>query len=124
MAIPGNNSNASNQQQLAHQQWQNNTVQANQSPVTSYISGSQDLPDKQHDQQDQPSPDPLVNTLAVSTVAGKQPEPILSMHVLQSINKNIWAGEYIDLAIFWRLTRCQKMKNLMSLHAHLTPLTN
>ena len=47
--------------------------------MASYNSGSQDLPDKQHDQQDQPSPDPLVNALAVSKVPGKQPEPILSM---------------------------------------------
>ena len=28
---------------------------------------------------------------------GKQPEPILSMHVSQSIKKCIWAWEYIDL---------------------------
>ena len=69
--IPDNNNNASNQQQSTHQQWQNNTVRANQPPEASYNSGSQDSLDKQHDQQDQPSPDPLVNALAVSTVPDK-----------------------------------------------------
>ena len=39
-----------------------------------------------------------MNALTVSTVPGKQSEPILSMHVSQSIKKCIWAGEYIDLA--------------------------
>ena len=97
-AVPGNSNNASNQQQSAHQQWQQNTVQANQPPVANYNSGSQGSLDKQQNQEDQPSPDPLVNALAVSTVPGKQPEPILSMHVSQSIKKYIWAGEYIDLA--------------------------
>ena len=66
--------------------------------MANYNSSSQDLPDKQHNEEDQPSLDPLVNASAVSTVPGKQPEPILSMHVLQSIKKQIWAGEYIDLA--------------------------
>ena len=66
--------------------------------MANYNSSSQDLPDKQHNEEDQPTLDPLVNASAVSTVPGKQPEPILSMHVLQSIKKQIWAGEYIDLA--------------------------
>ena len=38
-----------------------------------------------------------MSSLAVSTVPGKQAEPILSMHMSQSIKKHIWAGEYIDL---------------------------
>ena len=46
----------------------------------------------------QQTPDPLVSALAVSTVPGKEGEPILSMHVSQAIKKCIWAGEYIDLA--------------------------
>ena len=54
--------------------------------------------DKQQEEEVQQFPDPLVSALAVSTVPGKQAEPILSMHVLQSIKKCIWAGEYIDLA--------------------------
>ena len=49
-------------------------------------------------QQDQSSVDPLVNALAVSTAPGKQAEPILFVHVSQSIKKHIWTGEYIDLA--------------------------
>ena len=66
--------------------------------MANYNSSSQGSQDKQQDQEDQPSPDPLVNALAMSTVPGKQPEPILSMHVLQSIKKCLWAREYIDLA--------------------------
>ena len=97
-AVPGNGNNSSNQQHLAHQQWHQNTVQANQPPVANYNPGSQGSPDKQHDHKDQPLPDLLVNALAVSTVPGKQPEPILSMHVSQSIKMCIWTGEYIDLA--------------------------
>ena len=50
------------------------------------------MDDSEHQNQD-----PLVNALAVSMVPGKQTEPILSMHVYQSIKKCIWAGEYIDL---------------------------
>ena len=66
--------------------------------MVNYNPGSQGLLDKQHDQEDHPLPDPLVNALAVSTVPGKQPEPILFMHVSQSIKKCIQAGEYIYLA--------------------------
>ena len=49
-------------------------------------------------QLDQQAEDLLINALAVSTVLGKQYEPILSMHVSQSLKKWVWAGEYIDLA--------------------------
>ena len=55
-------------------------------------------PEKQQEEEVQKSPDLLVSTLVVSTVPGKQAEPILSLHVLQSIKKYIWAREYIDLA--------------------------
>ena len=66
----------------------------------------------QHDHEDQLSPDPLVNTLAVSTVPGKQPEPILSMHVSQSIKKRIWAGEYIDLVHLLETNLVQEVEKL------------
>ena len=54
--------------------------------MTSYNSASQDSTGEQNGQQDQSLVDPLVNALAVSTVPGKQPEPILSMHVSQLLH--------------------------------------
>ena len=93
-----NANTAPNQQNSGPHQWQQGTILAYQPLVASYNLASQDLPSEQSGQQDQSSMDPLVNALAVSTVPGKQPEPILSMHVSQSIKKCIWAGEYIDLA--------------------------
>ena len=107
-----------------HQQWQQNTVLTNQCPLANYNPGSQGSLDKQHDQEDQPSPDLLVNALAVSIVPGKQPTPILSMHVLQSIKKCILAGEYIDLMYLLKTNPVPEDENCMSLHAHLTPLTH
>ena len=43
-------------------------------------------------------PDPLVSALSFSTAPGKSSEPLLSMHVSNSSKKQIWAGQYIDLA--------------------------
>ena len=75
-----------------------NAQQANHPLVASYNAHNDDAQGNQTDQPDQQLVDPLVNALAVSTVPGKQQEPILSMHVSQSLKKHIWAGEYIDLA--------------------------
>ena len=66
--------------------------------VASYSTQVQADQSNQTEHLDQQSEDPLVNALVVSTVPGKQYEPILSMHVSQSIKKQVWAGEYIDLA--------------------------
>ena len=111
-AVPGNGKNTPNQQHSVHQQWHQNTVQANLPPVANYNPGSQGSPDKQNNHEDKLSPDPLVNTLAVSTVPGIQPEPILSMYVSQSIKKHIWAGEYIDLVYLLETNLVQEDEKL------------
>ena len=66
--------------------------------MASYNAHNDDAQGNQIDQPKKQLVDPLVNILAVSTVPGKQQEPILSMHISQSLKKCIWAGEYIDLA--------------------------
>ena len=42
--------------------------------------------------------DPLVNALAVLSVPGIKGQPYLSLHVANSIKKQIWAGQFINLA--------------------------
>ena len=98
LAGPTGANTAPNQQNSGPHQWQQGAIPAYQPPMASYNSANQDSTSEENGQQDQSSMDPLVNALAVSTVPGKQPEPILSMHISQSIKKCIWAGEYIDLA--------------------------
>ena len=97
-AAPNNLNNTYDQQSYSLPQGQPNAQQANHPLVASYNAHNDDAQGNQTDQPDQQLVDPLVNALAVSTVPGKQQEPILSMHVSQSLKKHIWAGEYIDLA--------------------------
>ena len=42
--------------------------------------------------------DPLVNTLAVSSVPGIKGQPYLSLHIANSIKKRVWVDQFIDLA--------------------------
>ena len=42
--------------------------------------------------------DPLVNALPVSSVPSINGQPYLSLHISNSIKKQIWVGQFIDLA--------------------------
>ena len=42
--------------------------------------------------------DPLVSALSFTKAPGSFQEPLLSMHISNSIKKHIWAGQYINLA--------------------------
>ena len=97
-AAPNNLTNAYGQNNSPVPQGNLGNQPANQPPVASYSTQTQADQSNQTEHVDQQVEEPLVNTLAVSTVPGKQYEPILSMHVSQSVKKRVWAGEYIDLA--------------------------
>ena len=66
--------------------------------MASYSTQAQAGPSNQTELVDQQLEELFINALAVSTVPGKQYEPILTRHVSQSIKKQVWAVEYIDLA--------------------------
>ena len=92
----GHVNNLSLQQPVPSNNWQQPVTQASQSLVANYnlLAPSQSMStnsslDKHQEDEVQQSPDLLVSALAVSTVPGKQAEPILSMHVSQSIKKCI-----------------------------------
>ena len=82
MAHNGQNSIKS-QQSSNLPQGQPSAQQVNHPLVAYYNAHSNDTQGHQTNQPHQEPEDPLVNALAVSTVPGKQQEPILSMHVSQ-----------------------------------------
>ena len=127
-SVLGNMNNTSFQPQSTQNNWQQPSVQVNHPKVVSYSMQASTQPaspnnslDKQPADENQLTPDPLVSALAVP---GKPAEPILSIvcHVL--LRNAFGLGSILILHIFWKLIQCQKMKNHMSLHIHLTPLSN
>ena len=91
---------------MAHQ-----SLVANYSLTTSsHLSSSSSSPDKSTHDSEQQSPNPLVNVLVVSTVSGKQTDPLLSLHVSQAIKKHVWAGSISILLIFWKPIWCRRTK--------------
>lgn len=99
--LPQNTSAAANRvqatQSTQQSQYQHTPeIPAHLPPVAAYTP-TPDPPDQVATDAQQDT-DQLVNALTVSTVPGNQNEPILSLHVSQSLKKRIWVGEYVDLA--------------------------
>ena len=91
-AAPNGQNSVNSQQSSNLPQGQPSAQQANHPPVAYYNTHSDDTQGHQTDQPHQELEDPLMNTLAVSTVPGKQQEPILSMHVSQSLKSAFGLG--------------------------------